>query len=67
MALSCMGSGTSCMLCVIRRFQLSGVPQEILEDSKFVPINEDDPRFGPPVSKSPPSFHICWRSSKTLI
>lgn len=25
-----------------------GVPQEILEDSKFVPINEDDPRFGPP-------------------
>jgi len=25
-----------------------GVPQEILEDTKFVPINDDDPRFGPP-------------------
>jgi hypothetical protein len=27
------------------------VPDEILEDSKFVAINDDDPRFGPPVSK----------------
>jgi hypothetical protein len=27
------------------------VPDEILEDNKFVAINDDDPRFGPPVSK----------------
>jgi hypothetical protein len=27
------------------------VPQEILEDSKFVAINNEDPRFGPAVSK----------------
>ncbi len=27
------------------------MPDEILEDNKFVAINDDDPRFGPPVSK----------------
>ncbi|OAE23030.1 hypothetical protein AXG93_3255s1090 [Marchantia polymorpha subsp. ruderalis] len=25
------------------------IPEEILEDSKFVPLNDDDPRFGPAV------------------
>jgi hypothetical protein len=39
--------------CVPRRIRIrasqEGVPQEILEDSKFVPIKDDDPRFGPPV------------------
>ncbi|KAK9168620.1 hypothetical protein Syun_000760 [Stephania yunnanensis] len=26
-----------------------GVPSELLEDSKFVPLNADDPTYGPPV------------------
>ncbi|XP_057979230.1 uncharacterized protein LOC131165428 isoform X5 [Malania oleifera] len=26
----------------------SGVPTELIEDSKFVPLNADDPRYGPP-------------------
>lgn len=30
---------------------MAEVPDEILEDDKFVAINDDDPRFGPPVSK----------------
>ncbi|XP_057979229.1 uncharacterized protein LOC131165428 isoform X4 [Malania oleifera] len=25
-----------------------GVPTELIEDSKFVPLNADDPRYGPP-------------------
>nr|ABR17201.1 unknown [Picea sitchensis] len=25
-----------------------GLPTELVEDPKFVPLNEDDPRFGPP-------------------
>ncbi|GMG99437.1 hypothetical protein Nepgr_001277 [Nepenthes gracilis] len=25
-----------------------GLPRELVEDSKFVPLNADDPRFGPP-------------------
>lgn len=45
-----------CPLFTLRAFIFSGIPQEILEDSKFVPINNDDPRFGPPVSKSPLSL-----------
>ncbi|KAF3968029.1 hypothetical protein CMV_008042 [Castanea mollissima] len=27
-----------------------GVPGELIEDSKFVPLNAEDPRYGPPVS-----------------
>lgn len=27
-----------------------GVPTELIEDSKFVPLNADDPSYGPPVS-----------------
>lgn len=30
------------------RSSADGVPTEILEDPKFVPINDDDPQFGPP-------------------
>lgn len=29
---------------------LTGVPGELIEDSKFVPLNAEDPRYGPPVS-----------------
>lgn len=28
----------------------AGLPNELVEDSKFVPINVEDPRYGPPVS-----------------
>lgn len=28
----------------------TGIPAELIEDSKFVPLNSDDPTFGPPVS-----------------
>ncbi|CAN1298569.1 hypothetical protein LINPERPRIM_LOCUS23880 [Linum perenne] len=28
----------------------AGIPNELAEDSKFVPLNADDPVFGPPVS-----------------
>ncbi|CAN1800057.1 hypothetical protein LINPERHAP1_LOCUS22369 [Linum perenne] len=28
--------------------QASGIPNELAEDSKFVPLNADDPVFGPP-------------------
>ena len=27
------------------------LPSELLEDAKFVPLNNDVPQFGPPVSK----------------
>lgn len=29
---------------------LAGIPSELIEDSKFVPLNADDPVYGPPVS-----------------
>lgn len=29
-------------------FDSEGLPPEITEDSKFVPVNADDPKFGPP-------------------
>ena len=29
----------------------AGLPSEVDEDSKFVPLNPEDPRYGPPVSK----------------
>lgn len=28
----------------------AGLPTELIEDSKFVPLNEEDPSYGPPVS-----------------
>lgn len=28
----------------------TGVPSELVDDSKFVPLNAEDPRYGPPVS-----------------
>jgi len=31
-------------------FYHAGLPNELVEDSKFVPINVEDPRYGPPVS-----------------
>jgi hypothetical protein len=31
-------------------FNDAGLPNELVEDSKFVPINTEDPRYGPPVS-----------------
>ena len=27
-----------------------GIPGELIEDSKFIPLNAKDPRYGPPVS-----------------
>ncbi|KAF8397746.1 hypothetical protein HHK36_016668 [Tetracentron sinense] len=30
------------------RASAEGVPSELIEDSKFVPMNADDPRYGPP-------------------
>ncbi|KAE9589869.1 hypothetical protein Lalb_Chr21g0313491 [Lupinus albus] len=27
-----------------------GLPNELVEDSKFVPLNSEDPSYGPPVS-----------------
>ncbi|XP_010267209.1 PREDICTED: uncharacterized protein LOC104604527 isoform X2 [Nelumbo nucifera] len=30
------------------RAATDGVPSELIEDSKFVPLNADDPRYGPP-------------------
>ncbi|KAH9535013.1 hypothetical protein CY35_17G031800 [Sphagnum magellanicum] len=41
-------SSTSLRLRRIRAAANEKVPDEILEDSKFVAINDDDPRFGPP-------------------
>eukprot|EP00252_Welwitschia_mirabilis_P008302 TRINITY_DN20071_c0_g1_i1.p1 TRINITY_DN20071_c0_g1~~TRINITY_DN20071_c0_g1_i1.p1 ORF type:complete len:216 (-),score=41.62 TRINITY_DN20071_c0_g1_i1:92-739(-) len=42
-------------LCIVspQRLRLpksapEGLPTELVEDPKFVPLNEDDPRFGPP-------------------
>ncbi|KAG6557067.1 hypothetical protein Mapa_000993 [Marchantia paleacea] len=36
--------------CQLRAAASEGeIPEEILEDSKFVPLNDDDPRFGPAV------------------
>lgn len=35
---------------VIIVFVLAGIPTELAEDSKFVPLNADDPIYGPPVS-----------------
>lgn len=29
---------------------ITGIPTELIEDSKFVPLNSDDPIYGPPVS-----------------
>lgn len=29
---------------------IAGIPNELIEDSKFVPLNADDPVYGPPVS-----------------
>ncbi|CAM6012980.1 unnamed protein product [Sphagnum balticum] len=41
-------SSTSSRLRRISAAANEKVPDEILEDSKFVAINDDDPRFGPP-------------------
>ncbi|CAK9264905.1 unnamed protein product [Sphagnum jensenii] len=41
-------SSTSLRLRRISAAANEKVPDEILEDSKFVAINDDDPRFGPP-------------------
>lgn len=30
------------------RASAEGIPDELIEDSKFVPLNADDPRYGPP-------------------
>lgn len=46
--------GGNCLflcVCDCLFFQISkGVPSELVEDSKFVPLNAEDPRYGPPVS-----------------
>ncbi|MCH99952.1 hypothetical protein A2U01_0020967, partial [Trifolium medium] len=34
----------------IQRVSSEELPNELVEDSKFVPINAEDPRYGPPVS-----------------
>lgn len=31
-------------------YHLKGAPPELAEDSKFVPLNAEDPQYGPPVS-----------------
>ncbi|GLT66794.1 hypothetical protein SLA2020_391430 [Shorea laevis] len=31
-----------------RAASAEGIPNELIEDSKFVPLNADDPRYGPP-------------------
>jgi len=31
-------------------WNVAGVPSELAEDPKFVPLNADDPVYGPPVS-----------------
>jgi len=31
-------------------FHITGLPNELVEDSKFVPLNAEDPTYGPPVS-----------------
>lgn len=31
-------------------YHIAGVSSELIEESKFVPLNADDPVFGPPVS-----------------
>ncbi|XVF83072.1 hypothetical protein PTKIN_Ptkin16aG0103100 [Pterospermum kingtungense] len=33
-----------------------GLPSELFEDSKFVPLNADDPTYGPPVSSDTTVF-----------
>ncbi|KAI5061507.1 hypothetical protein GOP47_0024012 [Adiantum capillus-veneris] len=32
----------------VPRASTEGLPAELLEDAKFVPINDDDPQYGPP-------------------
>lgn len=31
-------------------FSIAGIPTELAEDPKFVPLSSDDPIYGPPVS-----------------
>ncbi|MCO5610211.1 hypothetical protein L7F22_064447 [Adiantum nelumboides] len=33
---------------ILRRASTEGLPAELLEDVKFVPIKDDDPQYGPP-------------------
>eukprot|EP00262_Sarcandra_glabra_P013855 TRINITY_DN3920_c0_g1_i4.p1 TRINITY_DN3920_c0_g1~~TRINITY_DN3920_c0_g1_i4.p1 ORF type:complete len:188 (+),score=39.64 TRINITY_DN3920_c0_g1_i4:38-601(+) len=33
---------------IIYKASLEGVPSELVEDPKFVPLNAEDPRYGPP-------------------
>ncbi|MCO5586111.1 hypothetical protein L7F22_040051 [Adiantum nelumboides] len=33
---------------IVRRASTEGLPAELLEDAKFVPIKDDDPQYGPP-------------------
>lgn len=37
-------------LIIVLMSLLSELPAELLEDSKFSPLNDDHPKFGPPVS-----------------
>ncbi|RAL42724.1 hypothetical protein DM860_009231 [Cuscuta australis] len=43
-------SSSTLIVCVCDSFccNFTGLPTELIEESKFVPLNADDPRFGPP-------------------
>ncbi|KAK4279629.1 hypothetical protein QN277_011376 [Acacia crassicarpa] len=38
-------------LKISQRASSEGVPNELIEDSKFVPLNADDPTYGPPIQQ----------------
>nr|XP_027111490.1 uncharacterized protein LOC113730777 isoform X3 [Coffea arabica] len=57
---SCRGPFSCLKLkhCLKLRASSEGLPSELVEeDSKFVPLNAEDPRYGPPVSSVPIQFN----------
>lgn len=34
---------------MVMQWHIAGIPNELIEDSKFVPLSADDPKYGPPV------------------
>ncbi|KAK7279603.1 hypothetical protein RJT34_24656 [Clitoria ternatea] len=43
-----LSSSYNSKLNYIQRASSEGLPNELVEDSKFVPLNAEDPRYGPP-------------------